>query len=131
LVTPMGSIGSVLRRNAMTLTNVAYNPTQTWANHVLVYLEQQAAVPMFGDNPIELGITGNEETVLDRLRTDGRYQTLFAAAFPDETAPFSFGNIIGALAAFERRLISGRSALDRYRLGDTTALSDAARRGEE
>lgn len=131
LVTPMGSTGSVLRRNAMTLTNVAYNPTQTWANQILVHLEQQAAVPMFGDNPVELGITGNEEVVLGRLRADSRYEALFAAAFPGEPAPVTFGNIIAAIAAFERRLISGRSALDRYRQGDLTALSESARRGEE
>jgi len=130
LVTSTGSTGSVLRRNAMSLTNVAYNPTQTWANQLLVHLEQQAAVPMFGDNPVELGITGNEELVLDRLRADAAYQLLFAAAFPAETTPVSFGNIIAALSAFERRLISGRSALDRFRQGDIAALSDSARRGE-
>jgi len=129
-VAPVGSTGAVLRRNAMTLTNVAYNPTQTWANQLLVHLEQQAPVPMFGDNPIELGITGREEEVLGRFRADAAYQTLFAAAFPGDAAPVTFGNIIAGLVAFERRLISGRSALDRYRQGDTSALSESALRGE-
>lgn len=131
LVTPTGSTGSVLRRNAMTLTNVAYNPTQTWANPVLLHLEQQAAVPLFGDNPVELGITGSEQLVLDRVSADLTYQALFAAAFPGQPTVVSFGNIIAAITAFERRLISGASALDRFRHGDLTALSDAARRGEE
>ncbi|MGE0398223.1 MAG: MbnH family di-heme enzyme [Kofleriaceae bacterium] len=129
-VTSVGSTGEVHRRNAMTLTNVAYNPTQTWSNHLLVHLEQQAVVPMFGENPIELGITGNEETVVGRLRDDSTYQTLFASAFPGITDAVTIGNIVLALAAFERRLISGRSALDRYRQGEATALSESARRGE-
>jgi cytochrome c peroxidase len=130
-VVPTGSTGQVHERNAMSLTNVAYNPNQTWASSVLVHLEQQALVPMFGDNPIELGIPGNEEVVLARFRNDARYQELFAAAFPDEPEPFTFENIVAAISAFERRLISGRSALDRYRQGDLSAMSESARRGEE
>lgn len=121
----------VLGRNSMSLTNVAYNPTQTWANTALVHLEQQAAVPMFGDNPIELGITGNEELVLGRLRADATYGGLFAAAFPEATGDrVTFPNIIAALGAFERRLISGDAPLDRYRRGDPTAMSASALRGE-
>lgn len=50
----------------MSLTNIAYNPTQTWANHLLVTLEQQAVVPMFGTDPVELGITGNEDLAIER-----------------------------------------------------------------
>lgn len=130
-VTPTGSTGQVLKRNAMTLTNVAYNPTQTWANSLLVHLEQQAPVPMFGDNPVELGITGNEELVLGRLRADATYTTLFAAAFPDSPDAITLGNVVVAIAAFERRLISGRSAVDRYRQGEITALSASALRGED
>lgn len=129
-VTPQGSTGTVLVRNAMSLTNVAYNPTQTWANHLLATLEQQAPVPMFGEDPIELGITGNEDIVLDRLRADAMYQVLFAAAFPGEPDPYDFGNIVQAIAAFERRLISGNSRFDDHRRGVPNALSEAELRGE-
>jgi cytochrome c peroxidase len=131
-VTSVGSEGAVLRRNAMTLTNVAYNPTQTWANHLLVDLEGQAHVPMFGENPIELGITGHEDEILARLRGDATYDALFAAAFPD-AAPdeeLDLGHVILAISAFERRLISGDSPVDRYRAGDEDAISEAAKRGE-
>jgi cytochrome c peroxidase len=129
-VAPRGSTGTLLRRNAMSLTNVAYNPTQTWANHRLASLESQALVPMFGDNPIELGITGNEDTVLARFRDDTRYQALFAAAFPGQADPVTFDSIVAAIAAFERRLISGDAPMDRYRRGDTGAVSESALRGE-
>jgi cytochrome c peroxidase len=128
-VTPQGSTGTVLKRNAMSLTNIAYNPTQTWANHILVTLEQQAPVPMFGTDPIELGITGNEDVVLGRLRGDPRYQALYAAAYPGATEPLGLGHVVAALAAFERRLISGNSPLDKHRRGELV-LPDDALRGE-
>jgi cytochrome c peroxidase len=131
LVTPSGSTGQILRRNAMSLTNVAYGPTQTWANFHLDTLEQQALVPLFGDNPIELGITGNEEVVLGRLRDDPASVARFAAAFPDDADPFDFNHVVAALAAFERRLISGQSRVDRYRQGDVGALSASERRGQD
>ena len=128
-VTPPGSTGTALERNAMSLTNIAYNPTQTWANHLLVTLEQQAVVPMFGTDPVELGITGSEDLVIERLRADTKYQELYAAAFPG-AAPIELGQVIQALAAFERRLISGNSLYDRARRGEAT-LSESAARGQE
>jgi len=130
-VAPSGSTGEVLRRNAMSLTNVAYGPTQTWANFHLDTLEQQALVPMFGDNPIELGITGNEDLVLGRLRADPAYPPRFAAAFPGVADPFDFNHVVAAIAAFERRLISGQSRVDRYRQGDLAALSASEQRGQD
>jgi cytochrome c peroxidase len=114
----------------MSLANVAYGPTQTWANFHLDTLEQQALVPMFGDNPIELGITGNEELVLGRLRADPAYVSRFAAAFPDD-AVIDFNHIVAAIAGFERRLLSGQSRVDRYRQGDLAALSASEQRGQE
>jgi cytochrome c peroxidase len=126
-VTSVGSTGTVLKRNAMSLTNVAYNPTQTWANHVLATLEQQAPVPMFGTDPVELGITGNEDVVLGRLRGDPRYQPLYAAAFPEATEPLGLHHVVAALAAFQRRLISGNSQLDRHRRGELVLPADALR----
>jgi len=130
-ISSSGSTGEVLRRNAMSLTNVAYGPTQTWANFHLDTLEQQALVPIFGDNPIELGITGNEDVVLDRLRADPVYLPRFAAAFPDDTDPIDFNHVVAAISAFERRLISGNSRVDRYRQGDLAALSASEQRGHE
>jgi len=131
LVTPVGSTGQALRRNSMSLTNVAYGATQTWANFFLDTLEQQALVPMFGDNPIELGITGHEDLVLSRLRADPAYATRFAAAFPDETSAIDFKHVVAAIAAFQRRLISGASRVDRYRQGDLGALSASELRGHD
>lgn len=129
-VTPTGSTGEVLARNAMSLTNVAYMMTYTWANPILHTLEEQALVPMFGELPVELGMTGNTDAILDRLRSDSAYPAMFAEAFPGDNAPIRVDNIVKAIASFQRTLISGGSAYDRYAYqGDGTALSASAQRG--
>ena len=126
---PVGSTGEAHVRSAQTLVNVGYNPTLTWANPVLTSLERQIPVPMFGEFPIELGITGNEEGVLERFRTDEQYQQLFTAAFPDDEDPYTWQSIVYSLASFIRTLISGNSAYDRYTAGDESAISRSAQRG--
>ena len=50
-------------RGSMSLANVAYGATFTWANPLMVELERQAQVPIFGTDPVELGITTQEELV--------------------------------------------------------------------
>jgi cytochrome c peroxidase len=127
-----GSTGEMHPRNAMSLTNVAYLPRLTWANPVLDSLEEQALVPMFGEHPVELGMAGQEEVLLRRLADASMYPELFADAFPTDADPISVGNVVRALAAFQRTLISHRSPYDRYVYeGDTEALSESARRGAE
>lgn len=127
--TPIGSTDMPHPRNAQSMTNVAYYSTYTWANPLLTTLERQIPVPMFGETPVELGITGNEEAVLTRLRTDINYQTLFAAAYPDDADPYTWQNIVYALASFARTLISGNSAYDRFVAGDTNTMTQAAKNG--
>lgn len=129
---PSGSTGQLLPRNAMGLANVAYFPLLTWGNPTLKSLEEQALVPMFGEFPVELGITGAEEVVLDRFRQDPEAQAAFAAAFPEDGDPITFVNIVKAIASFERTLISGASPYDRYTYGgERGALSEAAKRGND
>ena len=127
----VGATGEVHPRGPMSLANVAYSPVFTWANPLVRDLERQALVPMLGENPIELGLAGRENALLDRLRADGIYPALFPRAFPNEASPMTMANITKAIASFERTLISGRSPYDRYRLGvDPNAISESARRGE-
>ena len=121
--TPVGSTGQMLERNSPALVNVAYNATLTWANPVLTELERQVMVTMFAELRVELGIAGREEAVLDRLRADERYPQLFAAAFPGDPEPVTLHNIVQALSAFIRSLISGDLSYDHYVAGHTDALS--------
>ena len=86
---------------------------------------------MLGEDPIELGLKGHEQEFLATLRRDPVYQRLFPAAFPGESDAFSLSNVTKAIAAFERTIVSMRSPYDRYRWGgDSSAISDAAKRGE-
>lgn len=127
----VGSTGEVHPRGPMSLANVAYSPVLTWANPLLRTLEAQALVPLFGEDPVELGMTGKEDLLLARLRADARYRKLFAAAFPADPDPFSLANLTRAIASFERTILTGNSPYDRYRTGDDPdAISESAKRGE-
>ena len=125
----VGSTGESHRRNALALVNVAYNGTLMWAHPRLLDIERQLLVPMFGEDPVELGITGVEDEVLSRFRDDATYRELFAEAFPD--APrLEFAHIVDALACFVRSLVSFESPFDAYAYDDRDeAMSPAAVRG--
>src|SRR3977135_2466727 len=62
-----GTTGQVHPRSSMSLVNVAYVPSLTWANPTLGSLEEQALTPMLGEEPIELGLKGHEGEFLNIL----------------------------------------------------------------
>src|SRR5579863_2519233 len=76
-----GTTGQQHPRSAMSLVNVAYATSLTWANPTLQSLEEQALVPMLGEQPVELGLKGHEAEYLATLRGDPVYQRLFPQAF--------------------------------------------------
>ena len=125
-----GTTGQIHPRSSMSLVNVAYAPSLTWAHPTLDSLEEQALVPMMGEDPVELGLNGREREFLEKLRSDPVYQRLWPLAFPTEKE-FTLPLVTKALAAFERSIVSMRSPYDRYRWGgEAAAISDAAKRGE-
>jgi cytochrome c peroxidase len=125
-----GATGQSVRRGAMSLTNVAYNPAFTWSSDKVRSLEAQMRQPLFNEHPVEMGLKGAGARAVNALSDDANYRTQFAAAFPGEPKPLSMQHIIDALASFERTLISGRSPFDRYVFDDDqTALSASAKRG--
>jgi cytochrome c peroxidase len=126
-----GTTGQLHPRSSMSLVNVAYAPLLTWADPTLDSLEAQALTPMLGAEPIELGLKGHEQEFLNTLRRDPVYQRLFPGVFPGTGDVYTLENVTKAIAAFERTIISMRSPYDRYRWGgDSSALSDSAKRGE-
>jgi len=127
---PFGSTGQPHPRNSMSLPNVAYQVVFGWANTETRRLEEQALIPMLGENPVELGLARREQEMLNRLSAVPLYPPLFRTAFPADTAPISLGNVTKAIASFERTLVSGSSPYDRFQRGQIAALSEAARRGE-
>jgi cytochrome c peroxidase len=126
-----GATGLLHPRSSMSLVNVAYAPYLTWANPALTSLEEQALIPMLGESPVELGLSGHEREFLAAVRKEPVYRRLFPEAFPGQSEPYTLANVTNALAAFERTIISMRSPYDRYRWGgDPTVISDSAKRGE-
>lgn len=125
----LGSTGELHSRGPQGLANVVYNATFTWANPSLMSLEAQMQVPLFGDNPVEMGVNeGNMTEVLGRIRNDARYPAMFVAAFAGDAEPVTWGNITRAVTSFQRTLISGNSKFDQYLQGKAT-LTPAESRG--
>ncbi len=132
LARTVGSTGETHPRNSPTLTNVAYNATLTWANPLLTDLERQILTPIFGDAPVELGVSARADEVLARFANDERYRAWFEEAFPDDANPVNWDNVVRALATFTRALNSGNSRFDKFVYGDElNALSASERRGME
>lgn len=127
----VGVEGTVGIRNAPSLANVGYYPQLTWGNPHMTSLEFQSLIPMFGDNPDEMGGNGREAEIFARIAADPWYAEAFPAAFPDRPQVDLF-TVTRALGAFERTLISLDSPYDRFKYwGEEDALSEAARRGEQ
>lgn len=123
-------------RNVMSLTNVSYLSTLTWSNPQITSLEFQSLIPLFGEHPVEMGMAGQETLLFKRLKSDKKYQSLFKAAFPEESlkgdeALFTLSTITKAIASFQRTLISLNSPYDQYKYGgNEKAISESAKRGE-
>lgn len=110
-------------RNASSLLNVAYLPLQFWDGRAKS-LEEQVMAPVL--NPTEMGNTARD--VLTNLKKNPEYTPLFQAAFgsPEITAQ----RVENAIASYERTLLSGNSAFDKYEYGgDKTALNPQQIRG--
>ncbi|MEK8031547.1 cytochrome c peroxidase [Ideonella sp. DXS29W] len=120
-----GRLGS---RNTPSLVDVGAQRSFFWDGRRAT-LEDQALDPLL--NPLEHGLRGASE-MLALLKSDGEYAAQFRQSFglsPEEAEPITAARVAQALSAFERRLVDGRSAFDRYRAGDATALPIAAQRG--
>lgn len=131
LARAVGSTGQLHTRSTMSLANVAYAESLTWANPVLLNLERHALVPLFGERPVELGLSGQDEQLVERLAMHPAYPTMFEAAFPERGGEISIATITRALAAFQRTVLSTNSAYDRHLQGIPGALSETAQRGME
>ena len=124
-----GATGEVHRRSSMSLVNVAYNTSYTWANNLILDLESHALGPLFGTDPIELGIADLEQDRLDELSEDPIYEALFAEAFPEDDHPYTLERLLQAVASFQRTILVGDTDYDRYYAGDPGAMSDEAKDG--
>jgi parallel beta-helix repeat protein len=117
--------GAVVRRGAPTVWNAAYNNRQFWDGRASD-LEDQARFPI--TSPQEMAQDPDE--LVRELRAIPEYVRLFDGAYGGrDGSGLTFANVAGAVAAFERTLVSDASPFDRYRMGDATALTAQERRG--
>ncbi len=123
--TAIGIEGRTVRRNAPTLYNVAYL-RRLFHDGRESSLENQVWGPFLARNEMGNPSVG---AVLDKLRALPDYRGQFERVFRRGPTMDTVGQ---ALASYERTLIAGDSAFDRWRyLGQTDALSAEARAGFE
>ena len=125
----IGATGESHPRSSMSLVNAAYNSRLTWANHLLDRLEVQALTPLFGENPVEMGMAGREDAIIALLRSEEPYATGFPQAFPNDQDPYSILNLVRAIASFNRSIVAFDAPYDRYLRGNDAAMSASAVRG--
>ena len=109
-------------RSAPTVINRAYSLNQFWDGRAKS-LEEQAGGPM--QNAIEMGNT--HEGVVKSIQGIAGYAPLFAKAFG--SPEIDIDRTTKAIATYERTVLSGNSAYDRYKAGNKRALSAAQQRG--
>ena len=118
LTTPVGIEGRSVRRNAPSLLNVGFSP-RLFHDGRENRLEQQIWAPLLAANEMGNPAIG---WLLEKIAALPEYRTAFGGGPPDML------RLGEALAAYQRSLIAGDSAFDRWRQGGTE-LAPAARRG--
>ncbi|OQW42894.1 MAG: cytochrome-c peroxidase [Nitrospira sp. HN-bin3] len=112
-------------RSAPVSFNRVYSKAQFWDGRAAT-LEDQSIGPFA--NPIEHGFANHDEMVAKMKKMPG-YRKLFQEVFGGEITIQDVGR---AVASFQRTVLSGNSAVDKYDIGgDQNALSDSAKRGLE
>ena len=122
--TSLGIDGQTGSRNAPTVWNAAFQSVLFWDGRA-ASLEEQAKGPLV--NPLEMGMPSLAE-VESRVRGDADYRREFAQVY-GATAAITIDRIAGAIAAYERTLITPDSPYDRFVQGDLDALTPAQLRG--
>src|SRR6185436_8144504 len=120
LAKAVGSFNKQLPRSSPTLWNIGYNKEFYWDGRS-PSLEKQAMAAWTGAN---MGAKADE--IAAKINALQGYHAQFQKVFGGDATP---DNVVKAIASFERTIISGNTAWDRYKAGDKTALSESAVRG--
>lgn len=124
LAKAVGLEGRSVRRNTPTLYNSAYL-TRLFHDGREYNLEQQVWAPLLAHNEMANPSVG---AVINKIKRTPDYAGLFEAAF-NGRGP-SMETVSMALASYERTLVSGNSAFDRWHYGgQEDAMDPAAKRG--
>jgi len=116
----IGANKKVLTRSSPTLWNVGYYKEFYWDGRSKT-LEEQGMAAWTKAN-----MGANADEIVKKLNAIDGYKQQFQKVFGSDATP---ANVVKALTAFERTIISGDTAWDHFRGGDNVALSDSAKRG--
>jgi len=122
--TGIGDHGARLQRRTPGLFDVAFVEPLCWDGRTST-LEEQARTPLASE--IEMNLSPARAAA--RLSGIEGYAKAFQRAFPGQ--PISLQNIAGAIAAYERTIVSKPTPFDRWVEGDEAAIPEAAKRGFE
>jgi cytochrome c peroxidase len=111
-----------LPRNSPTLWNIGYHKQFYWDGRS-VSLEAQAMAAWKGGN---MGVGEKTGEIVAKINALQGYKEQFRKVFQSDATP---ENMMQAIAAYERTIISGDTAWDRWKAGDNTAISMSAYRG--
>ncbi len=112
-------------RNSPSVVNSAYWTLQFWDGRAPT-LEKQTEGPVA--NPVEMA--HSLKGVVHKLSGDPSYVAAFEKAFGP--GPITYEKVEKCIASFERTVLSGDSAFDRYYYGgDKTAMTESQIRGLE
>lgn len=114
----VGADGSITRRGAPSLWNVAFLKRLLWDARA-ESLEEQMTGPLYADDEM----ANNPGQLLRDLNGSAAYRELFAQAYPGSDG-ISLDQVYNAIAAFETSLISLNSRYDRYAHGYHAALNE-------
>ena len=121
----VGVEGQLGGRSAPTVWNAAFYSSQFWDGREPT-LEAQAKGPII--NPVEMGMDAHDLAV-ENVQTVPGYRESFKEVFGEDS--INIDNIVKAIAAYERTLITPNSPYDRYVKGDKDAMTDQQVRGME
>src|SRR5262245_49066242 len=117
-----GIRGQLGGRSAPTVINRAFSLEQFWDGRA-ASLEEQAKGPIA--NPIEMGHA--HDACASCVAAIPGYRKRFKDVFATEKV--TIDRIAQAIATFERTVLSGNSAYDKFKAGQEDALSPAQKRG--
>ncbi|MDD3107622.1 MAG: cytochrome c peroxidase [Alistipes sp.] len=108
-----GQFGGV---NAPTVFNAAFNFVQFWDGRAATLADQAGGPPL---NPVEMASTSWDQ-IIAKLKADKAFTAAFTAVYPEG---YSDKTLTGAIAEYEKTLLTPDSRFDLYLKGDSTALS--------
>lgn len=123
--TGQGPAGAGLSRNVPSLYNLAWATSFFWDGRAQT-LADQARGPILAENEM----AGHFPAIAGRLEHDPAMKARFATVFP-ASKHIAEPEIVDALAAYERSLVSPMTRFDRWVAGDDGALGENEQRGFE